>query len=430
VLLVVIDTFGAEHGGAFLHPGRTHTPNLDRLAAEGVVFPNAHTTAPWTKPAIASLFTGLMPRDHGSRQLSESLPASNTTLPQEMAARGLRTAGIVSHVMLKRRFGFGRGFDFYDQSLTRGKNPELAISSARVTDKALGWLERNPERPFFLFLHYFDPHYAYMHHPDFDRTSDYTGPLQSGLDIWELRERRQELQPADVDYLIGLHHEEIAFTDQQIGLLLAHLEERGERERTLIIVVADHGEEFLRHGWIGHTVTLYEELLNVPMIISLPGSFPPRVVSAPVSVMDIYPTLMELAGAESTPAKTGGRSLLPLLQGQTDWPEPRPLFAEVSFSSPRRAKAQQRIAFLNSVLLGRHKLIHDLTNDTWMLFDLKDDPEELRNLAGRDGPTETHLRSLLSEFEEQGAKVNPTSGHELELPEEELQRLRSLGYIR
>ena len=134
-------------------------------------------------------------------------------------------------------------------------------------------LDRAGKRPFFLYVHYFDPHWYYNHHPQFDETSGYTGPLKSGEDIGEIRRLSASFSDADIAYLEGLYREEIAFTDDQIGKLLAHMQELGLADNTLVVLAADHGEEFRNRGWIGHTANLYDNLLHVPLHL-LPARSP------------------------------------------------------------------------------------------------------------------------------------------------------------
>ena len=168
-------------------------------------------------------------------RIGDRLTTHAETLAEVLQNRGHNTHGVISHVLLNRNYGFAQGFDSYDQSPYEkaGDDVHAAITSQHVTDSAIEWLSRAPkEEPFFLFTHYFDPHCVYQHHPEFEQgSSDYDGPVKPGMSIWDLRDMRAELDAADLDYLRALYHEEIAYTDQHIGRLLAALEERGERLR-------------------------------------------------------------------------------------------------------------------------------------------------------------------------------------------------------
>jgi len=426
VLLVVIDTAGAEHMGYEL-PDLGHTPNIDRLARDGVLFTRAYSPAPWTQPAVASLFTSRMPSRHGVLRLFDVLDEEHTTMAEWFEERGFRTAGVISHMLLESRYGYAQGFESWDATPVGGHD---AITSHAVTDRAIRWLDRHDRSaPFFLFVHYFDPHFAYWHHPEFRLTGDYRGPVRPGMGIWELREAREQLGPEDLRYLVALYREEIAYTDHHIGRLLDHLRRRQLDGETLVIVTADHGEEFMRHGWIGHTRTLYDELLRVPFVMRLPGGPEGRVVETPVSLLDVLPTLMALAGEPADPAAEG-RSLLPWLGAKAPAPAARELRAEVSFASRPEdpAALSQKTAFKTAWLRPDLKLIHDLVEDRFELYDRSTDPEELRDLSGAH-PAEAELRAELLAWE----RTREARGVErpgLQPSPEELERLRALGYLR
>jgi arylsulfatase A-like enzyme len=424
VLLVVVDTVGAEHVG-FLNPGQDHTPHFDRLAREGVVFEHAYAPAPWTQPSLASLLTGRMPSQHALLRLFDSLGEEQETLAEALRARGFETAAVVSHLLLERRFGFAQGFDHYDASAVAGHD---AITSRSVTDRALAWLDgRSTDAPFLLFVHYFDPHFAFNHHPEFDRTAGYAGPLRPAMDIWELRDRRDRLTREDLDYLVGLYREEIAYTDAQVGRLLDHVRE-GDPRPTLVILAADHGEEFMRHGWIGHTRTLYDELLRVPLVFHLPGVFAPRRVDAPVSLLDVLPTLLAFSSTRAPEADVPGISLAPALLGESELPRERELYAEVSFAARPEDPdfIAEKTAFKVALQTPRWKLIHDLLTDRWELYDRRADPEELNPLEGR--PEEAALRRRLTDWER--ARPGAADRAAVAPSDDERARLRALGYLR
>jgi arylsulfatase A-like enzyme len=424
VLVILVDTLGAQHVGAFMNPSMNHTPQMDALAARGVVFRRAYATSPWTQPSVASVFTGALPSRHGMRAIGDPIRPDVETLAERLGARGFRTGALVSNFLLRPEFGLERGFSSYQSPGYLGPK---TITSDDVTSRAIAWLDDHVDSRFFLFVHYFDPHYSYRHHPRFDRTSDYAGDLTPDMDIWELRRRRRDLTPEDIDYLVGLHHEEIAFTDSQIGRLLDHLEALGKSTDTLVVLTADHGEEFMRHGWIGHTRTLYEELLHVPMIVAWPGVIEPGEITAPVSLVDIMPTILELDGDPVRRPVWEGRSLVPLLSGGDPLAPTRRIFAEVSFlaglEDPQR---REKIAFKTSLVWRRHKVIHDLLSDAWELYDLEDDPEELRNLIDQH-PERAELVGALDVWEADhlGAATNDSD----RIDEDSIEKLRSLGYL-
>jgi arylsulfatase A-like enzyme len=339
-----------------------------------------------------------MPSGHGVLRLFDVLDAGNETLPELLSQRGYETAGFVTHLLLRREFGFAQGFAHYDESAVGGHK---AITSKRVTDRVIQWLEgRESTAPFFLFVHYFDPHFVFHHHPEHDLTAGYEGSLEPGMDIWDLRDGRASLRPDDLAYLIGLHREEIAFTDSQLGRLLAQLQKRDLEQSTLVVVTADHGEEFMRHGWIGHTRTLYDELLHVPLVIRLPGAARRGEVETPVSLLDLLPTLIEVVDRKAGNASWEGLSLVPELEGRAAGTTGRDLYAEVSFGRGRNAtgRAAQQTAFKTALLGSQLKLIHDLLNGGFELYDRSRDRDELRDLSGAQ-PAEAEMRTRLLRWE-------------------------------
>lgn len=421
VLLIVIDTLGAKHVGA-QRDGRSITPHLDRLAAEGTTFTRAYSSAPWTKPSIGTMFTGLMPSSHGVIKLRDILPERATTVAERLQHRGYRTAGVVSHTLLNQKSGLAQGFEDYTVvKFERAVHDD--ITSDAVSNEAIRWLDgRDAASPFLLFLHYFDPHYNYQDHPQYSFANNYQGSLRPGLNFRVLRDRIPELTPQDIEYLVALYHEEIAYTDQEIGRVLDYLERNGLRDDTLIVVVADHGEEFFEHGFLGHTRTLYDELIHVPFIVSWPGRVKQQRIEVPVSLVDLTPTLLELLGVTEQNVSFDGISLAQcLVNGSCELPH-RPLFAEVHFSSPNIA------AHKSAVLDWPYKLISDKIAGSVTLYDRAQDPDEQRDLTAQQQPLLESLRARLERFEQRGSATDREEGAFEETPEE-LERLRSLGYL-
>ncbi len=427
VLLIVVDTLGARHVGTYDAPG-VETPHIDGLADSGALFEHASSTAPWTQPSVASIFTSRMPSKHGVTNLLHRLPDDAVTLAERFSALGYRTHATVSHFLIGHEFGYEQGFDELDASPVSGHD---GLSSPAVTDGAIRFLESvTQDERFFLFAHYFDPHFLYRHHEEFDQTSGYGGNLVPAMPVWALREMRSELRPKDLAYIVGLYREEIAYTDHHIGRLLTRLRELGLDENTLIVFTADHGEEFMEHGWIGHTRTLFDDLLHVPLIIRPPGGIRARTLSAPVSTLDIAPTVLELVSSDARDPDADGRSHAAAILGrEDDETEQRTIFAEVSFDPatgiPERV--EQKRAFKTAVVRGNLKLVHDLETDAWDLFDRERDPLERRNLWGENAARDEELRGALLQFERARETARPDASNAPD--EEKLERLRDLGYV-
>jgi len=290
VILIVVDTLRVDRLGCY-GGGKKISPSVDLMAQKGIQFENAYTSAPWTRPAVASILTGLLPYNHGVCDINDVLMPEYTTLGEIMQKNGYKTAGIVSNMLLRNKFGYSQGFDLYNEKNMGSVN---SVTSSKITDDAVKWIKKNKEDNFFLWLHYYDPHYTYQHHDEFNYIKGYSGDLKAGEDIWELRTKSKEMDRSDIGFLLNLYDEEISYTDKYIGSLLNYLKNEGLMDNTVIVFTADHGEEFMEHGWIGHTTSLYQELVHVPLIIFTPDKFASKNIQDNVSVTDIVPTVLDL----------------------------------------------------------------------------------------------------------------------------------------
>ncbi len=385
LVFVVVDTLRADHLGCYGYR-RATSPNVDRLAAQSALFEQAQSHSPWTMPSVASMFTSLEPKDHGIANWKQPLDTGLLTLAEHLHGRGWRTEGYVSHGVLARLYQFDQGFDVYDSSVVEGRLPRDITTAREVTDLALQALPRLAagSQRFFLWIHYFDPHDAYLDHP----------------------ERPFGPQPVD------RYDSEIAWTDRQVGRLLDGLKQQGLEERTLVVFVADHGEGFGAHRHLYHTVTLFDELLRVPLILRVPGLAAQRVAE-PVALLDLAPTLLQLLG-EPLPAEFEGRPV-PLREGRFRPDPERRIVAET-----------QRFADLRSLRVGRYKLIQDRAKGGRKLFDLQADPGEQRNLRRQRPELAAALLAELEAHYATGVKQAPGR----ELPPEVEEKLRSLGYVK
>jgi arylsulfatase A-like enzyme len=424
VILIGIDTLRLDHTSLFRTDARglELTPNLAALARRGVSFRNATSQAPWTLPAFGSVMTGRYPFEHGAYSLESYLPKSELTLAEVLREAGYFTAAIVGHVYVDAERGFGQGMEHFDVRNLLGHE---AVTSETVTDAALAILERNRDDPLFLFVHYFDPHYEYRDHSEWNYADDYQGWLRSGPDMDALRRRTEKLGEDDIAHLRNLYDEEVAFTDRQIGRLLAHIEAGPARDTTAVIVVADHGEEFLERGWLGHTTTLHEELVRVPLVLHLPGATRPgSLVDTPVETRALFQTVLAYLGIESRAGPRAAKPL-PLVEPSGSEQIGAPVFSSVWLSDvPVQSGKQVR---LTSVRVGDWKLIrhHDAGRDS--LFDLRSDPLERRDLAKLEVDTGRRLGILLDAWL---ADMRPGAGATVQpIDEEDRLRLKALGYL-
>lgn len=427
IIFIVIDTLSSQY--ILDEKLRAESPNIQRMIDEGTSFTHAYSTAPWTRPAIASLFTGELPYRHQVRNLNSAISSETPTLAEELSKRGYDTAGFVSHMLISEQTSFKRGFDIYKMVQLK-ENVHEAVTSKQVTQSALGWIEQQKEAkapsPFFLFLHYFDPHYSYRHHKEFDRSSWYKGGLQSGYTFRKFRKQIDTLSSDDIRYMQNLHQEEISYTDRQIGKLLETVRKDPALHSSVVILTADHGEEFAEHGGAGHGRTLYNEVLQVPLVIWSPQDMTKRVVDEWISTADLMPTVLEMSGdARTLDSKRYSRSLKSFLSSTpraTGNPE-RILFSEVDFN-----------AYLVGVLRYPHKLVHNKETKLNVLYHLEKDPAEKNDLFNTEPEIARELKTELEWFlfEQQNAERAQASQQDSHNPadKEAIRKLRSLGYVR
>jgi len=320
VVLVSIDSLRADHLGAY-GAGRDTSPNIDGIASEGALFETVMAPTSWTLPSHVTLLTGQSIPVHGVAGRLDRLDPARITLAQQLSAAGYVTAGFVSAPFLHAAYGFARGFDVYENLGAAAKMESLPVravdnlashrdsTAGVVVDRALQWLDARPDAdaPFFLFVHLWDPHYDYdppapydtLFDREYDGTLDATSyALNPGI--------HAGIGERDKQHLRALYDGEVRWTDAQLGRLFDALRRRGELDRTLVSIVSDHGEEFFEHGRKGHDKTLFEESVRVPWILRLPGRIEAgRRVTGPVSLEDVAPTLLDVAGVAPLGEATG-----------------------------------------------------------------------------------------------------------------------------
>jgi len=402
LILVTLDTVRADHLGCY-GDRQAVTPWLDRLAAEGIRFANVSSPVPLTLPAHTSLLSGLLPPHHGLRNNGlGALPAGTGTLASLLAGQGYRTGAFVGAFVLDRRFGLNQGFEVYDDEIPRDPRAGVSLEAERpgrdVVDRALAWLGKEDARPFFVWVHLYDAHAPYMPPP-----------------AWAARHPGR---PYDG---------EISEVDEQVGRILEDLERRGLTGRTVVAVAADHGESLGEHGELTHGLLLYEPTLHVPLLVRAPGRLKPRVVEAPVSLVDLAPTLAGLLG-KSLAAPAGGHPLdgrdlsRDLLGGG------EPAAGEVY------AESQYPAIFGWSPLAAlRRRDLKYISAPSPELYDLRQDPGETANLMdqvplqvpARKAEPARGFASRLAEIEA-GAVASPRP----DAPDAETRsKLASLGYV-
>jgi len=446
VLLITIDTLRADRLGCYGY-ARPTTPHIDRLAGQGALFERMYTTLPRTTQSVATILTGRYPKSHGARGLFSKLSPANLTLAEILRDGGYDTAAFVSNLFLRPGQGFEQGFDRYDNPQARWDGD----SAGPVSAGALDWLRgRGGGRPFFLWVHYLDPHWTYRPTPPFDRVFDpgFAGPftLYEDLEAGRLTKGQvifdNRLPPRQVEHVAALYDGEIAQVDAALADLLEYAA-RPELQPLLVVLTSDHGESLGEHGYhFAHGEYLYQPTLRVPLLLSFPGRISAGLkVDALAENVDIAPTVVALLGLSRMQAVDGRPLFIPAAGGgpgqQGVW-VPAPgrsiVFAESDYQlihpENRRYYIPGPSGRWSSAFDGRFKLIHipRPAGEILELYDLASDPGETRNLQGAGADPEV-LQRLLRELRRFVDYDAGAAGEPRTIDEDERQRLKSLGYI-
>ena len=456
VLLVSIDTTRADHIGAW--GSEVRTPNIDRLASEGVRFRDAMSQIPVTGPSHLTLMSGAGPWTHGNLLNGAPVPADQPLLADTLHHAGWRTGAFVSSFVLDGRFGLDRGFQVYDDELGgrsgwSGTLPgrieerlawrlwpdrELERGAGETVDRALDWLNDQGDAPFFAWVHLFDPHGPYAPPEPWDEAYYHGNPRDPANTSMSLVHNVAEyLRPSlagitDVNWVRAQYSGEISYADSQLGRLLDWLDSSGRAGSTLVVVVGDHGESLGEHDvWFNHGDDLFEAEVHVPMVFRLPGAMTANVAQAgPVELCDVAPTVLDLLGTDAKPA-ADGISLLPWLIGAPE-SAPRTFARSLAWDRPANLAARAagladgprwRVVALRA-LDGRYVLREQDGQGQW--YDLASDPAEANPLP----PPEDRAASLATAAADvlAGHKAEPSAPATGEA-DEVSEKLRALGYI-
>jgi len=403
IILITLDTTRADRMG-FLGSERGLTPNLDKLAKQSVIFTRAYAQVPLTTPSHAVLLTGTYPQYNHVENLADPLRPEIPYLPDLLHLHGYQTGAFIGSMVLDPRSGsapgFDRGFEIYDGNFHNSKPGEDLYQSLNrraqdVANRAMGWLSHHQQKPFFIWLHFYDAHEPYVP-PEPFRTQYASQPYDGA----------------------------IAYTDSVVGSVLEVLQRHGLYQNTVIAVAADHGEAFGEHGEKYHGVFLYDETIHVPLLLKLPGEkFAGKRVEARVALVDVAPSLLQSVRIP-VPSTMQGQSLFPLIdssnlpgsQGNT-FPD-RPIYSESDYGhhafgwSELRSWREQKYLYVQAPKKE--------------LYDQSSDPSALRNLAPDAKAVADTLDGQLSSFRKKtsGAEVAPT-----QLEPTQVEKLSALGYL-
>jgi arylsulfatase A-like enzyme len=427
VLLIVIDTLRADHVGA-LRDGRPLTPFLDELAKRGTSFDRAYSTSSWTMPAVASLFTSRSQEAHGVSTIRSQLALGEWTLAEQLGEAGYVRIAFLANQLLGRRESFGQGFSSWNFYPGKQFDPDgrPLVRADFLRERVMEGIDAQPDgrAPLFVYAHFMEPHLPYDPPTRFRKRFglDKMGDAEvDALNRQLMRQADSDMSEEDLARLRSLYAAEIAFMDEELRGLFDALEKRGRLREGIVIVTSDHGEEFREHARMLHGSSLYEEAVRVPLLMIGPGIPKGRRIAAPVSLLDLAPSILELAGLEPT-SRFEGESLASLFTTPTA-SDRRAVLLEL-------ASKQERIdirAHARGVVESSIKLVVTPAGEI-RLYDLEQDPHETDALDPSDSQMGARLLSLL---EQNGAADHEraSTSQPVDLSPEERADLRALGYV-
>lgn len=423
ILFITIDALRPDHLSCYGYKRNT-SPNLDRFSKENLMFTQAISQSTFTPPSVSSILTSTYPSMHGVSSFGNSLKPGLITLPEILKENGYYLSLISGRGRLTEFLPeLEKEFDTYIPSNADFKTAD------KVTQYAIKWLRANRKKRFFLWLFYLDPHASYRPPSPYNKmyvNDEFAKVNNKSIPIADESMRQSyaykvipritaEKGITDVNYYISQYDGEISFTDSQIGRLLTELEGLGLYDNTVIIITSDHGESLGEHDfYFWHTHSVYEEIIRVPLIMRYKAIGENKIINRQVQSIDIMPTILDAAKIK-TPKQARGTSLLPLIKkGKYNV---RYAFSEVETGEAR----------LKSIRTEDWKLIYNTKKNEYELYNLRDDPQELKNLVGTE---KTQFRFLKDELHSWVQKTHSASiTEEQVLDEATKEKLRSLGYL-
>ncbi len=453
LLIITADTLRSDRLGCYGFQGPSDappiTPGLDQLARDGVLFTNAFAPRGSTWPSLTTIHTGLYPLSHGVRNNGQMLSSDVTTLAQRLHQKGFRTAAFLNNMIHAPHPGFAQIWSIDDELGTERKySVPYSEWDRRLTKNALSWLSKDQgEKPFFLWLHYMEPHEPYAPSLEMERLYAPARGAKNGTmrDLGPITLDQEDLSSVDLARIQGLYNAQVASLDRSILSVLRKLEDEGLSQNTLIVFASDHGEELYdHHHYFFHACSSYDSVLRVPLVISLPSRLPKgKRVATQVELVDLVPTVLDLIGpGGSFPGDNlEGESLLPVILEDKSRKNPY-VFAEWVQRGHDTPGTGPEIYVIRSEVA---KFIHNPTgfqpdNNPYGLregvgfpqeveeyYDLTVDPRELNNLAASRQAEVEELRKILNEWVQSKLKTTRTPGS----PDEKtLNNLKALGYVR
>ena len=431
VLLILADTLRADHLSCYGYHRQT-SPNIDKFADECVFFEKALSNSPWTKTTVGTILTSFYPHEHGAFKWADDLGNANLTLTEIFRNKNYRTFAAQANRIITSLYGFHQGFQVYEEMTN-----DLAEN---LTDEFVTWLDRNKRRPFFAYLHFMDTHYPYKIPEDYERT--FANEDQSHLNLDKLIAQdirlltEMGMPQSDKDHIVNLYDDSIVYFDNHFGRILDVLRANQILDNTVIVLLSDHGEEFWRHGSFGHGHTLYNELLHVPLMIRYPTILPVKEIPYPVQLIDLYPTILSLAGI-GFDHEIRGKNLLPAILNDRE--SERVIYFEGLLRGGEKRGVskdgwkliQNTAEKYNSMFfepLGIFtKFKYPELEKEYELYDIREDFNEMQDLFNSRKDIFKETKQLLQMFKRDNLLLQEQKQLQLR---KKLEDFKSLGYIR
>lgn len=443
IILIILDTVRADGLNVMTEQGSL-TPNIDEISQQGTTFAKAFTPAPWTLPSHASMFTGHYAHKHNAVHEHFHLSDRFQTMAEILKSLGYITGGFTCNAWLRPESGLGQGFDRYEEVYKKLIGFKTDQGAAKATEAAIKWLNQRTDdgKPFFLFVNYLEAHLPYsppariLYRLDSMKAT----PNLRSFPSFPIKQAelytigRINLSLGRMARIQTLYHAEIAYLDEQIGTLTSYLRTRGLLDNTILIITSDHGENLGEHNLIGHEFSLFDTVLHVPLIVRYPSALPPgELVKAPVSLIDILPTVLEILGEHGRLAELKGISLLQAKTVQSN--EARGILAE--YSRPKtlinrywrnrypEADLSRYDVSLKAIRKGRFKYVVSGRGEEF-LYNVIEDATEQTDVSGSFPEQLSRLRTELTEL---SPTVTPLEKRSEPLTPEQRKQLESLGYL-
>jgi arylsulfatase A-like enzyme len=405
IIIVVSDALRKDHLGCYGYKKNT-SPNIDLFAEEATLFSYAFAQSPSTKPSITSLFTSLYPCQHNVIDNENILPLSLLTLAEVLSQSRYITAGFTENLRISGKFKFSQGFNTWVFKNARKK--ELKERNY-IDEHILAWLEKNHKKPFFLYIHFLDPHAPYLPPPPYSNMFDPDYKGNSGGTNSKL------------EHLMALYDGEIRFIDSRFSLIIKKIKELGILENSVLFFTSDHGEEFRERGNLHHSSSVNGEQINIPLLIRYPELFKKMSEKKLVQHIDIFPTVLDILHIKHPSIPLEGSSILARNNRSiTQKKGQKTIISEHS-------RKDKGLGLQKCIIRGEWKLIHNIRLDSFILFNIYEDPAETTDLAEEKPEAARQLKALLLSWEQRlKGIVDPKS---IRLEKKTKEELKSLGYI-